>query len=77
MPSLLLLDATMTKILLLSLAVATVVGACATKPEKVFQESPQCMNYRSMMTAPMAPDAMERLRVACEASRQSDPVRQN
>ena len=33
------------------------------------RETQECMTYRSMMTAPMAPDAMQRLKFACEHSR--------
>jgi len=33
------------------------------------QETKECMNYRTMMTAPMPPDAMQRLKVQCEQSR--------
>ncbi|THU05455.1 hypothetical protein E9531_02655 [Lampropedia puyangensis] len=32
------------------------------------EETNVCMVYRAMMTAPMPPQDMERLRVACEAS---------
>lgn len=48
------------------------VAACATKPESrplASEETPECMNYRSMMTAPMEPAAMKRLQEACERSR--------
>lgn len=31
-------------------------------------ETPECINYRNMMTAPMPPAAMERLRQACRES---------
>ncbi|AXA25629.1 hypothetical protein C1S65_16465 [Pseudomonas putida] len=43
-------------------------GCSSAKPERQHQETQECMTYRSMMTAPMAPDAMERLRVGCEGS---------
>lgn len=51
-------------------AVATLAG-CATSHVDIPKprETQECMTYRSMMTAPMAPDAMQRLKVACEHSR--------
>lgn len=44
--------------------------ACLSQQPKhsMQQESNECMNYRAMMTAPMAPDAMQRLKVECEQS---------
>lgn len=45
------------------------LSACSSKPiEQPRQETSECMNYRGMMTAPMAPDAMQRLKAACEQS---------
>ena len=38
--------------------------------QTIQQETNACMNYRAMMTAPMAPDAMQRLKVECEQSRE-------
>ncbi|MFP3517036.1 hypothetical protein SB766_12660 [Pseudomonas sp. SIMBA_077] len=52
-------------------AMALLVGCSTTEPDKApFHDTQACMNYRSMMTAPMAPDAMQRLKLACEQSRQ-------
>jgi len=49
----------------------TLLSACSSKPiEQPRQETPECMNYRGMMTAPMAPDAMQRLKEACDKSEQ-------
>jgi len=49
---------------------ATLLVACAPQPQpKPQHETPECMNYRGMMTAPMAPDAMQRLKDLCEKSR--------
>lgn len=51
---------------------ATLVG-CSSSPSQLRpqrQQSDACRTYRSMMTAPMAPDAMARLREACEQSGQ-------
>ncbi|MEN5298787.1 hypothetical protein ABE530_10590 [Brucella sp. TWI559] len=33
------------------------------------EETPECMKYRSMMTAPLPPDQSEKLRKACMGSR--------
>lgn len=47
------------------------IASCTSgsKPQPAHDETAECMRYRSMMTAPMPPDAMERLRLACHASR--------
>ena len=47
-----------------------ILSACANgsyKPPK--DETAACMNYRSMMTAPMPPDAMKQLQKKCAVSR--------
>lgn len=44
------------------------ITACNTQPTQQYAPTPECMNYRGMMTAPMPPDAIERLRLKCEAS---------
>ncbi|ANC03913.1 lipoprotein [Pseudomonas putida] len=56
------------KSLIVIAAFAFMAGCSSAKPERQHQETQECMTYRSMMTAPMAPDAMERLRVGCEGS---------
>lgn len=58
------------RILIAAVSVATLAG-CATSHVDIpkHRETQECMSYRSMMTAPMAPDAMQRLKVACEHSR--------
>ena len=33
------------------------------------EETPECMRYRAMMTAPLPPKESERLRISCEDSR--------
>jgi len=33
------------------------------------EETPECMNYHAMMTAPMPAEAMENLKKACYESR--------
>ncbi|MCU1729355.1 hypothetical protein NTD86_20480 [Pseudomonas sp. 7P_10.2_Bac1] len=51
-------------------ALGMLVGCSANQSKETeYQETRECMTYRSMMTAPMAPDAMQRLREACEKSR--------
>ncbi|GEM_PF-1479351 len=46
-------------------------GCTTTRPAQVVGETPQCAEYRAMMTAPMPPSAHERLRLACEASQKA------
>lgn len=48
---------------------AGLAGCSSPESSKAAEETQECMTYRSMMTAPMAPDAMERLREDCERSR--------
>ncbi|MFJ2332690.1 MULTISPECIES: putative periplasmic lipoprotein [Pseudomonas] len=51
-------------------ALTLLVGCSANQPKQPeLNDTQACMTYRSMMTAPMAPDAMQRLREACEQSR--------
>lgn len=47
-----------------------VLSACqAQQPrQQLRQETNECINYRLMMTAPMAPDAMQQLKVKCAQS---------
>ena len=47
------------------------IYGCASAQPQVMQESQACMNYRGMMTAPMAPDAMQGLKQACDDSKHS------
>lgn len=55
---------------LFMLASLVLLTACATRPApKPPQDTPECMNYRHMMTAPMLPDAVQRLKQKCEDSR--------
>ena len=58
------------RILIAAVAVAMLAG-CASRHIDVPKphETQECMTYRPMMTAPMAPDAMQRLKIACEHSR--------
>lgn len=57
------------KSLIVIAAFAVIAGCSSAKPERQHQETRECMTYRGMMAAPMAPDAMERLKVECESSR--------
>lgn len=50
---------------------AMLIYGCASAQPQVMQESQACMNYRGMMTAPMAPDAMQGLKQACDDSKHS------
>ncbi|WP_215750433.1 MULTISPECIES: hypothetical protein [unclassified Gluconobacter] len=54
------------RLILASLAVVILAG-CTRKPQ--LHETAACINYRSMMTAPMPSDAMQRLQEKCAASR--------
>lgn len=42
---------------------------CTDKRPADAEETPECMNYRGMMTAPLPPDQQEKLRKACMDSR--------
>ncbi|MEG3348157.1 hypothetical protein FYB92_03120 [Novacetimonas sp. GS1] len=57
-----------------NLCITTILGltlaACAPPPTYRQHDTPACMHYRAMMTAPMPPDAMHRLQAQCDASRQ-------
>ena len=65
-----------------ALALSSALGACASTSEphteavpvkaapheSNVQEAPECTRYRLMGTAPMSPDAMQRLRDDCLAA---------
>ena len=59
---------TQLRIILSFLFIAFLYGCASTSP-KIHTETQACINYRSMMTAPMPPDAMQRLKQACEVSK--------
>ncbi|KXV57151.1 hypothetical protein AD947_09440 [Acetobacter tropicalis] len=46
----------------------TMLAGCAQQLHHRSGDTPACMNYRSMMTAPMPPEAMQRLQKQCEDS---------
>ena len=55
-----------------SACILALTSACASQQKPLtdtIEETPACMNYRAMMTAPMPPSEVQRLRVACEESR--------
>ncbi|KML66082.1 hypothetical protein [Pectobacterium peruviense] len=55
---------------LLIASVTLLVVACSSGTKKSpTDETPECMNYRSMMTAPLPPAAMMNLKNQCEQSR--------
>ncbi|WP_048839579.1 hypothetical protein [Acetobacter cibinongensis] len=47
------------------------LSGCAQQPRQRLGDTSACMNYRSMMTAPMPPEAMQRLQKQCEVSMQA------
>lgn len=49
--------------------IATVLLAGCAPHYLVPHDTKECMQYRGMMTAPLAPDAMSHLRNECEQSR--------
>lgn len=49
-------------------ALAILAGCSSSGATTAQQQTKACMNYHAMMTAPMAPDAMQRLKAACEQS---------
>lgn len=54
------------------LCMAVVVQGGCDHPRRLTQETPECMDYRAMMTAPMPPDAMRRLQARCVESRRPE-----
>ncbi|MCG0993894.1 hypothetical protein LHT11_01595 [Acetobacter indonesiensis] len=46
----------------------TMLAGCAQQFDHRPSDTPACMNYRFMMTAPMPPEAMQRLQKQCEVS---------
>ncbi|EJS95309.1 Hypothetical protein Y17_1521 [Pectobacterium wasabiae CFBP 3304] len=55
---------------LLIISVTLLVIACSSSAKKSPpDETPACMKYRSMMTAPLPPAEMMRLKNQCEQSR--------
>ncbi|MBK0002736.1 hypothetical protein [Erwinia sp. S38] len=53
----------------LILTVVILIAACSqNQPQKRHQETAECQRYRTMMTAPMSPEAHNRLKVACDLS---------
>lgn len=57
------------KPLITALALFILAGCTSSGAPTAEQQTWECMNYHAMMTAPMAPDAMQRLKAACEQSR--------
>ena len=50
------------------LSIPFIISACVTNQNVQKEETPECMNYHAMMTAPMDPMAMQRLKQACDDS---------
>ncbi|GFE98160.1 hypothetical protein DmGdi_32330 [Gluconobacter sp. Gdi] len=57
------------RFILISLTAVFLAGCACNSHEPQPHETAACMNYRTMMTAPMPPDAMQWLQEKCEASR--------
>lgn len=55
--------------LIFVLGITILAGCSSSEASSVRGEPRECITYRSMMTAPMMPDAMERVRTECEESR--------
>ncbi|MDV7449362.1 hypothetical protein R5B80_02960 [Acinetobacter baumannii] len=51
------------------LSIPFIISACITNQNVQKEETPECMNYHAMMTAPMPVEAMENLKKACYESR--------
>nr|WP_312822226.1 hypothetical protein [Acinetobacter oleivorans] len=47
-----------------------IISACVTYHNMQKRETPECMNYHAMMTAPMPAQAIENLKKACYESRE-------
>lgn len=45
-----------------------VLTACASNQSKIYEPTKECRHYHAMMTAPMDPMAMQRLKQACDDS---------
>ncbi|ARA75646.1 hypothetical protein AB6D30_05635 [Pectobacterium brasiliense] len=61
-------QATLPRLLIVSITLFVI--ACSSSPKKFpTDETPACMKYRSMMTAPLPPAEMMRLKNQCEQSR--------
>ena len=41
---------------------------CASNQSKIYEQTKECRHYHAMMTAPMDPMAMQRLKQACDDS---------
>lgn len=45
-----------------------VLTACASNQSKIYEPTKECRHYHALMTAPMDPMAMQRLKQACDDS---------
>jgi hypothetical protein len=48
--------------------IVSVLTACASNQSKIYEPTKECRHYHAMMTAPMDPMAMQRLKQACNDS---------
>lgn len=54
------------------IGIASVLTACVSNQPKIQEPTKECRSYHAMMTAPMDPMAMQRLKQACEESEQQN-----
>ena len=53
------------------IGIASILTACASnQSKKIHEPTKECRNYHAMMTAPMEPMAIQRLKQACDESEQ-------
>ncbi|MDI1224215.1 MULTISPECIES: hypothetical protein [Acinetobacter] len=52
------------------IGIASVLTACVSNQPKTHEPTKEYRNYHAMMTAPMDPMAMQRLKQACDESEQ-------
>lgn len=57
------------RLIFASLTAVFLAGGTCHSHEPPKHETAACMDYRAMMTAPIPPDAMQRLQEKCAASR--------
>ena len=50
------------------IGIASILTACVSNQPKIQEPTKECRNYHAMMTAPMDPMAMQRLKQACDES---------
>ncbi|PYD48396.1 hypothetical protein C3920_04985 [Novacetimonas pomaceti] len=56
------------KLWITATVIALSLASCSHRHPRERQETPACVNYHAMMTAPMPPDAIRKLQEQCEKS---------